>query len=106
MSITQNLSTLRLAYTRLLEERGADVALLRQRELELQDAERDAAEARVTIARLQEDRDAIRDKASRQEHQVELAEREVKFLKAMVVSGVGTSGCRKTTTDARMCSFV
>ncbi|KAJ3554807.1 hypothetical protein NM688_g2917 [Phlebia brevispora] len=86
ISVTQNLSSLRLTHARLLEEHGASKALLRRREHELADAEQATKEAQEAIAKLQEERDSLRDKAVRNEHRADLAEREVNFLKAMVAS--------------------
>ena len=88
MTVTQSLSTLRVTYAKLLEEHGANVALLREREAELQTAQHECHEARDATDKLREERDSIRDKADRHAHRAELAEREVKFLRAMVVSGV------------------
>lgn len=85
VSITQNLSELRLTHARLLEEHGASLALLRSREAELADAERRDAESRLTIEDREENIRALTDKIGRREHRAALAEREVGFLTAWVV---------------------
>lgn len=84
--MTQSLSELRLAYAKLLEDHGANTALLRRREIELEEARREIANAQASAVKMQAEHDSIRDKAGRLEHRAQLAEREMKFLKAMVVS--------------------
>jgi mitotic spindle assembly checkpoint protein MAD1 len=85
VSITKNLSDLRLAHARLLEEHGANVALLRRRETEIRDLERRESEAQLAIEAIQEDMHALSEKVGRREQRAILAEREVGFLNALVV---------------------
>ena len=87
--MTQNLSALRVSYAKLLDEHGTTTALLHQRELELEEARNETNEAAASLSKLREERDSIRDKSERHERRAELAERDAKFLRAMVVSGVG-----------------
>ncbi|KAH9946737.1 MAD-domain-containing protein [Amylocystis lapponica] len=86
VSVTQNLSNLRLAHARLLEENGSNLALLRRREVEVADADRRETEARAAIEKLQDEVRALKIRVGRSEHAVGLAEREVNFLRAMVAS--------------------
>lgn len=85
VSITKNLSDLRLAHARLLEEQGVTVALLRRRGAEIVDLERRESEGLLTIETLQADVHALKEKVGRKEQRVTLAEREVGFLNALVV---------------------
>ena len=85
VSVTQNLSNLRLTYARLLEEHGSNVALLRQREAELRDADQRQREKEDAIEQLRTELKALQAKAARSEHKALLAEREVSFLQAMLV---------------------
>ncbi|KAJ7507308.1 MAD-domain-containing protein [Mycena galericulata] len=103
VSITQSLSALRLQHAQLLEDHGATVALLRSKEAELSNAELRIAEAQETIEKLESEVNLLNDKAYRCEHRTTLAEREVKFVKALVSSfsleesnkeGVSTDGAR------------
>src|ERR1700761_2777980 len=86
VSVTHTLSALRFQHAQLLEDHGATTALLRAKEAELNHAEIRAAEAQETIERLENDINLLSDKASRCEHRASLAEREVGFMKALVVS--------------------
>jgi mitotic spindle assembly checkpoint protein MAD1 len=86
VSITQDLSSLRLAHARLVEDHGGTVALLRSKEAELSNAEARAAEAQATIEKLENEVNTLNDKAYRYEQRTRLAEREVGFMKALVVS--------------------
>ncbi|KII90456.1 hypothetical protein PLICRDRAFT_106619 [Plicaturopsis crispa FD-325 SS-3] len=86
VSVTRNLSALRLTHARLLEDHGANVALLRTREAELADAERREAESRTEINELQVALRSLKEKLQRREHRTVLAEREVGFLQALVSS--------------------
>lgn len=85
MSVTQNLSELRLTYTRLLEENGSTVAQLRRREAELVTLEGELEAEQQTVERLRHELDVVKDRASRFEQRAGLAERNTGFLKAMVV---------------------
>ncbi|KAI0357178.1 MAD-domain-containing protein [Trametes cingulata] len=86
VSVTQSLSTLRLAHARLLEEHGSNVALLRHREQELAESQTREAEAQDTIKELRAEVRSLKDKVTRSNHKVSLAEREISFLQAMVAS--------------------
>ncbi|KAJ7293280.1 spindle assembly checkpoint component Mad1 [Mycena rebaudengoi] len=86
VSITQDLSSLRLAHARLVEDHGGTVALLRSKEAELSNAEARAAEAQATIEKLENEVNTLNDKAYRYEQRTRLAEREVGFMKALVSS--------------------
>jgi mitotic spindle assembly checkpoint protein MAD1 len=80
VSIAKNLSNLRLAHARLLEEHRANIALLRQREAEFADLERQDNEMQLNIRALQPDVRSLKEKIGRREQRVLLAEREVGFL--------------------------
>lgn len=86
VSVTQGLSKLRLEHARLLEEHGSTRALLKRREHELTDAERRIAEALEALEKFQSQVRVLQTKNSRIEHDKSLAEREISFLRAMVVS--------------------
>jgi mitotic spindle assembly checkpoint protein MAD1 len=77
---------LRLTHARLLEEHGASTALLRRRKAEISDLERREAETRQTVESLESDVRFLKEKVDRREHRAILAEREVGFLQALVVS--------------------
>ena len=83
--MTQALSDLRLTHARLLEEHGATVALLRQREAELADFERRDIQAQQTISTMEQEAKIAREKISRRETRASLAEREIGFLQALLV---------------------
>lgn len=85
VSVTQNLSDLRLTYARLLEENGSTVAQLRRREAELATLEGELEAEQQTVERLRHELDVVKDRASRFEQRAGLAERDTGFLKAMVV---------------------
>ncbi|KAI9065686.1 MAD-domain-containing protein [Trametes sanguinea] len=86
VSVTQSLSTLRLTHARLLEEHGSNVALLRHREKELEESQAREAEAQSMIKELRAEVRSLKDRATRSEHKVSLAQREISFLQAMVAS--------------------
>ncbi|KAI0367856.1 MAD-domain-containing protein [Pilatotrama ljubarskyi] len=86
VSVTQSLSTLRLAHARLLEEHGSKMALLRHREQELVESQAREAEAQESIKDLRSEVRSLKDKLTRSNHKVSLAEREISFLQAMVAS--------------------
>jgi mitotic spindle assembly checkpoint protein MAD1 len=86
ITITQSLSALRLTHARLLEDHGATKALLRQREAEITALEQHKSEAQHTIDELHNEVRGMREKAERSERKTALAEREVGFLQALVVS--------------------
>ncbi|KAL4244697.1 Spindle assembly checkpoint component MAD1 [Abortiporus biennis] len=86
VSLTQNLSSLRSTYARLLEEHGSNTALLKQREIELADSEARAKELQSTVEELESNVDTLKEKVLRDEQRASLAEREVGFLQAMVAS--------------------
>lgn len=85
ISITQSLSELRLIHARLLEEHGATTALLRQRETELVELERQQVEAQEAISSLEHNLRTYQDQIVRRETRALLAEREVGFLQALLV---------------------
>ena len=87
ISVTQSLSALRLTYARLLEEHGANVALLRRREAELAELDAQLQGEQAKVDELQRSLEAVTDKARRLEARADLAERDVGFLKAMLVRG-------------------
>lgn len=96
VSITKNLSDLRLAHARLLEEHGANIALLRRREAEIADLECQQNEMQLNIRTFQADVRSLKEKIGRREQRVLLAEREVGFLNALVVPAFSHSsvfGC-------------
>ncbi|KAI0704400.1 spindle assembly checkpoint component Mad1 [Cerioporus squamosus] len=86
VSVTQSLSSLRLAHARLMEEHGSNVALLRHREQEITELQRREVEAQQASKELRAQVRALKDRATRSEHKVILAEREISFLQAMVAS--------------------
>lgn len=86
VSVTQTLAEIRLAHARLLEEHGAGTALLRRRESEIKDLERREAEIRQTVEHLESDIRALKEKVVRRENRAILAEREVGFSQALLVS--------------------
>lgn len=85
MSVTQNLSELRLTYARLLEDNGSTVAQLRRREAELETLEGELEAEQQTVEKLRHELDVVKDRASRFEQRAALAERDTGFLRAMVV---------------------
>ena len=85
VSITQSLSALRLEHAHLLEEHGADRAVLRQREAELAEVQTREVDARATADALLQATRAAEERATRAERTAALAEREVGFLKALNV---------------------
>ena len=86
VSVTQSLSNLRLAHARLMEEHGSNVALLRHREQELSELQERETRAEDTVKQLRNEVRDLKDRALRSEHKASLAEREVSFLQAMLVS--------------------
>ncbi|KAI0324181.1 MAD-domain-containing protein [Cubamyces sp. BRFM 1775] len=86
VSVTQSLAALRLAHARLLEEHGSSVALLQHREQELSESQAREAEAEDTIKDLRAEVRSLKDRATRSEHKISLAQREISFLQAMVAS--------------------
>lgn len=85
VSVIQSLSELRLTHARLLEEHGANIAVLRTREAELARMNGSLLEAQGTIGTLQGEVQTLKDKVARREQRAQLAEREVGFLQAFVV---------------------
>ena len=86
--LSQTLSDLRLTHARLLEEHGGTVALLRSREAEISDLTRREAEALDTVGELQDALRKAKDEVSRHQTRAALADREVGFTKALLVSGI------------------
>jgi mitotic spindle assembly checkpoint protein MAD1 len=85
LSVIQSLSELRLTHARLLEEHGANIAILRSREAELARLTETLSEAQGSTVTLQGEVQALKDKVARREQRAQLAEREVGFLQALVV---------------------
>ena len=85
VSVTQSLSSLRLTYARLLEENGSNVAMLRRREAELEEVEAQLREEEQATTKLRHELELVKVKADRFDNRAQLAERDVGFLKAMVV---------------------
>ncbi|KAI0337286.1 MAD-domain-containing protein [Trametopsis cervina] len=86
VSVTKSLSELRLSHARLVEEHVSTTVLLRRREKELAEAVARITETEAAVEKLKQDLDVLKDKAERQEHLAQLAERDVGFLRAMVAS--------------------
>ncbi|KAF8808803.1 hypothetical protein BYT27DRAFT_7188276 [Phlegmacium glaucopus] len=86
ISVTQSLSELRLVHARLLEEHGATTALLRRREAEIAELDRQQVEAQETISSLERNLRTHQDQIVRRETRALLAEREVGFLQALLAS--------------------
>jgi mitotic spindle assembly checkpoint protein MAD1 len=85
VSITQSLSALHVEHAYLLEEHGAGHAALRQREAELADVQTREVDACATADALLQATRAAEDRATRAERIAALADREVRFLKALNV---------------------
>jgi len=85
VSITQSLSALRLEHAHLLEEHGADRAVLRQREAELAEVQARELDARATADAFLQASRAAEERATRAERTAALVAREVEFLKALNV---------------------
>ncbi|KAI9568312.1 hypothetical protein HD554DRAFT_2260081 [Boletus coccyginus] len=86
LSVIQSLSELRLTHVRLLEEHGANIAVLRSREAELARINESLLEAQRTLETSQGEVQMLKDKVARREQRTQLAEREVGFLQALVAS--------------------
>lgn len=86
VGMSQTVTSLRMTNALLQEEHGATAALLRRRESELADAERRDAEARKRVIQLEEDAKELKHHGARRERRLDIAEREVGFLKALVAS--------------------
>lgn len=85
LSVVRSLSELRLTHARLLEEHGANVAVLKSREAELSRVDESLSEAQATVETLRSEVQLLKDKVVRREQRAQLAEREVGFLQALVV---------------------
>ncbi|KIK95534.1 hypothetical protein PAXRUDRAFT_826920 [Paxillus rubicundulus Ve08.2h10] len=96
LSVIQNLSELRLTHARLLEEHGANVAMLRSREAELARVNESLSGAQTMTDASQSEVQSLKDKISRREQRAQLAEREVSFLKALVASFTAEEAARET----------
>ena len=66
--------------------RHSNVALLRHREQELSELQERETRAEDTVKQLRNEVRDLKDRALRSEHKASLAEREVSFLQAMLVS--------------------
>ena len=86
VSVTQSLATLRLSHAKLMEDHGSTVALLQRREQELKEVSEREAAAQEANKKLRSEVRMWKDRATRSEHKVSLAEREISFLQAMLVS--------------------
>lgn len=84
--MTRSLTSLRLEHGRVLEEFGALKAVLRQKEREMLDLTTQDDQSKQTVTSLEKQLKALEDKAGRNERRAILAEREVSFLQAMLVS--------------------
>lgn len=82
----ETLSSLRLSHALLLEKHGSTTALLRQREVELADAQAHEVELLEFIDKVDEEKKQWRERCERKERERGLLEREVGFLGALVVS--------------------
>ncbi|KAF9220671.1 hypothetical protein BS17DRAFT_786937 [Gyrodon lividus] len=96
LSVIQNLSELRLTHARLLEEHGANIAMLRSREAELARVNESLSDAQVTTNASQAEVQLLKDKVTRREQRAQLAEREVGFLQALVASFTAEEAARDT----------
>ncbi len=86
ISVTQSLSELRLTHAKLLEESGATNALLKAREAELDEVRESEGELKERSKGLEADVSGLKENLERERRRVELADREIDFSKAMVVS--------------------
>jgi mitotic spindle assembly checkpoint protein MAD1 len=84
--VTRSLASLRLEHGRVLEEFGALKAVLCQKEREMLDLAAQDTRLKETVASFEEQLKALEEKAGRNERRAILAEREVSFLQAMLVS--------------------
>jgi mitotic spindle assembly checkpoint protein MAD1 len=84
--VTRSLASLRLEHGRVLEEFGALKAVLRQKEREILDLTAQDDRSKQTTTLLERQLKALEDKAGRNERRAILAEREVSFSQAMLVS--------------------
>ncbi|KZV66505.1 MAD-domain-containing protein [Peniophora sp. CONT] len=80
VSVSQSLADLRLKYARLLEEHGANVALLRQRDVELATRGSDELKMQALIEEYQERERRSAESIAQLSQSKLLAEREVDFL--------------------------
>lgn len=69
----------------MMEEHGVNMALLRRREAELSNVDKIASEAREAVDALQAEAQTLKEKVVRREQRAQLAEREARFLQALVV---------------------
>jgi hypothetical protein len=86
VSVTQALADLRLSHARLLEEHGANAALLRLREAGITELEHRETELQQTVAAAQLQLHVAEEQVARRETRAALAEREVGFLQALLAS--------------------
>ncbi|KAL4076619.1 mitotic checkpoint protein-domain-containing protein [Scleroderma yunnanense] len=96
LSVVQNLSELRLTHARLLEEHGSTLAILRSQEAELTKAQESLSDAQSTITVLHAEIRGLKDKVTRRDQRVQLAERELGFLQALVASYTAEEAVRDT----------
>ncbi|KAJ2918857.1 hypothetical protein MD484_g1475, partial [Candolleomyces efflorescens] len=86
VAITQTLSTLRLTHAKLLEEHGSTSALLKRREAELANLEKRETETQEVILGLESDLKSVEEELKRKEGARQVAEREVRYLQALLAS--------------------
>lgn len=86
VTLVQTLADLRLNHARLLEEHGANVALLRSQEVEIKSLSSRETEACHRAECLESEVGTLRKDLERREGKIKLVEREVGFLKAMMAS--------------------
>lgn len=84
--VTQALADLRLSHARLLEEHGANIALLRQREARVLEFEQRETELQDTIGSIQQQLRLAEEQLRQRDTRFLLAEREVGFLQALLAS--------------------
>ena len=85
ISTTKTLTSLRLAHAQLLEAHGSTAAILRQRESESEALAHAERQAQNAVVRLEAEVQELRDRVTRREQRVGLIEREVGFLRALLV---------------------
>ncbi|KZW01952.1 hypothetical protein EXIGLDRAFT_736697 [Exidia glandulosa HHB12029] len=97
--VVSELTELRLQYASLLEAQGALKVEIRQKEAEIDDLQATAKETTHLVASLQAKIDELNDNATKRERRVALAEREVSFLNAMLVTFDAEEAGKETTPD-------
>jgi mitotic spindle assembly checkpoint protein MAD1 len=85
-STSKTLTELRLNLARLAEERDSAVALVQLHEKDLTDSQSRLAEEQILKEKFKAELELLKTKAERQVRRTQLTEREVSYLKAMLVS--------------------